>query len=174
MRPYESRMGWWWFLVLAACSAGGTTVTGDGGASDAQSTSEVGPPGDGGARVDGGDGGAADGGCRTSATCPNGDVCIGGGVPSQCGGAHFSECSTDADCRADGGMNVCSRDECGMNIRCVSPQCSSDGECGANTTCQDTLCKPKPCTDDGACSGYCVNGQCSSDLGICGRQLLVP
>jgi hypothetical protein len=66
--------------------------------------------------------------------------------------------------------------DCIGQNRCVDPQCGGVGQaaCPTNEVCSDRLCVAKPCAVDGECSGYCVNGVCSSGLGACGYQAAYP
>jgi hypothetical protein len=111
-------------------------------------------------------------------------VCVGGSVPSGCGGAAVPpECHADADCRTDGGARVCTKPVCSQaggcgcsgGGKCVDPGCTTDPDChGPNQACQDSVCVTKACTGDSDCMGFCVNGLCSSSLGACGRQQFFP
>ncbi len=99
-------------------------------------------------------------------------------------------CAPTARCQADGGICVallCTQGYgCGADDRCAvgnpaadvhgcAPAPCNDGwTCPPNTRCTapsapvDHGCTLLPCTSDGDCDcGFCVNGTCGSNLGVC-------
>lgn len=181
-------------IAIVACGGGGPGDVGSA-TTDGGSTSDGGAR-DGAAdvtKVDGSGGGV---GCRKDVECKSGfETCVAPGQP-QCGGPEPVEhCKGDAECADAGSGLVCVSLGCGATS--CNPKCTSDGNCvtvpAGLKSCNVTSghCEPKTCTasscpvdftcsgdpnagcvrkscsNDGECSGACVNGLCWSGPGKC-------
>jgi hypothetical protein len=102
-------------------------------------------------------------------------------------------CSTDADCRLDGGTKICERAcggicpmgscvagctyetacptgmACGTQGRCQASACTAPADCPQNFDCLNSGCVRRSCKSDAECDDYCVVGACYSTLGACVR-----
>jgi hypothetical protein len=133
-------------------------------------------------------------GCRTQTDCPQGQAlwCI---APHAhlCGGPAcplLPRCDSDESCRADAGSNmVCDDTPCCGGPTCIRG-CDSAADCLDGQRCTGThhcvpipcgscpmhfvcgesgACERQPCNIDEDCgTGYCVDGACYDELGMCG------
>ncbi|MFK8004167.1 MAG: hypothetical protein AB8H86_31670 [Polyangiales bacterium] len=131
--------------------------------------------------------------CQTEGFCGE-SFCI----EDACGVANCVEdCSADDSCAAEGltcedgvctfscltdGFAGCPEDhECRSNGQCGVPVCNDDSDCEANEVCSEPThlllsdhdgCDPRPCTTDECGEGlFCVDGYCSTELGMCGEAM---
>jgi len=57
---------------------------------------------------------------------------------------------------------------CGSTHRCERQPCQADDDCPAQHGCgQDDQCHRNTCTSDADCDGYCVDGACYGEPGLC-------
>jgi hypothetical protein len=75
-------------------------------------------------------------------------------------------CTTDDECSDpnDNGTRASSTCQAG---HCVTPACASAADCLPNFACNAGACSRQPCATDSECSGYCVDGACSTVPGMC-------
>ena len=128
--------------------------------------------------------------CGTNAHCPAArPVCIRvHGPPDDYDYQACVECTSTTDC-ADG---VCSKtnltcvpqceapsdcpdpaNPCSSHLRCEPQDCVDSSTCPSHTTCRSGQCLRIPCSSDADCTdGFCVNGGCYEDLGICASQTI--
>ena len=131
--------------------------------------------------------------CRAPSDCVQdmANLCISPGAMLPCGVCQrVSACSSDTDCEADGGAQVCDAVTCpcppvqkacttgcgsaadcktGQSCNqhhCVATACMSDADCPVDFACSGT-CARKACAVDADCSAYCVNGACYGAPGQC-------
>lgn len=71
-------------------------------------------------------------------------------------------CDEDGDC-FEPDTPVCDL----ASSRCVAPTCGAGGACPPDHDCVGATCARRTCTDDAACDGFCVEGQCRDVLGVC-------
>jgi hypothetical protein len=131
----------------------------------------------------------APGQCRDTADCQAAATCVPPGVERVCGGAGCPdhECSADLDCVTAGlgdicvsieGVRLCrpgcgadnpcgASEACNALLRCEPKACAADAECPENCSCAPNVCRRRLCSDDGACQGYCVRGECYDAPGVC-------
>lgn len=69
-------------------------------------------------------------------------------------------CDADGDC--DEG-ETCNRG----NSRCEPIACGPSTECPPDFDCVGGGCQRRACTSDAACDGFCVDGHCFGELGVC-------
>ncbi|MEZ4438691.1 MAG: hypothetical protein R3B72_06360 [Polyangiaceae bacterium] len=170
-------------LAVAAACGGDANLSGEGGSSAGVSDLPLG-------RCRG-DGDCAD----ASQLCLGPTESIGCGA---CEAPPDDPCLDDAECKTlgahficapqvcacdPGGGNACtpgcSDDSacpeghvCGVDNRCEPKPCQGDGDCPVNFACgtDDQVCLRIKCTTDAACDGYCVEGFCAVEAGICSEQ----
>lgn len=194
----------------AGASEAGAAGKGSSGSDQSGGGSE------GGAQPSGGRGGVSGGGtssagasgdigapCRTDIDCPKvnvfpGDLyCSPPGAARGCGACPglvpppLNPCTTDADCRLDGGTSICEHPcggicpmgscvpgcteetvcpiglACGTTGRCETSACTLAVDCPQDFDCLTSVCLRRPCQSDAECDGYCVTGACYSALGAC-------
>ena len=114
-----------------------------------------------------------DGECRSPSDCQDPEFCFAPGEPN-CGPCMdgFDECTVDQDCGDP--MMVCGFADPGCWCNGPPRTCVQDcnvGGCDPHETCgNDGLCTRDQCAVDDDCSddpGFCVKGQCYSELGMC-------
>jgi hypothetical protein len=140
--------------------------------------------------------------CRAQQDCVGGTFpslfCADPDSPRPCGIACLERpCSTDDQCRADGGTAVCElsngtrgpacclgtrvcmpacstggclpQEACDPNGHCVPRPCQRDGDCPTHFACFPSgTCGRKICSGDGDCpGGFCLFQRCHSQLGMC-------
>lgn len=176
-------------LVVGPLACGDDSPTGGAGGGTAGG-SDAGGQNAGG----GGVGGSLDAGqCRTSDDCDEFNECTPAGV-SFCGGAPEcafpTVCATDNECD---GTDVCEPEaccgestcrpacmanscgdgqDCAADGRCAARPCPGGDECGTNAVCgAGDLCERAPCASDSECDGYCVDGFCYGEPGVCNEQV---
>jgi hypothetical protein len=100
------------------------------------------------------------------------------------------ECAVDSDCADAGADRICSRtgycnravcipgctsdddcpvaEVCSSMHHCVPKPCTERAECGANFECSpEGVCVRADCASTSACEGFCVNGLCYDEPGVC-------
>lgn len=83
------------------------------------------------------------------------------------------QCTTDVHCDEGYSCQPCSY--CIVEKTCQVAPCKKDADCGSpNVQCKDGLCVHIPCTDNGQCQGYCVQGWYWSTPGWCEDSSLPP
>lgn len=138
--------------------------------------------------------------CSSELACEmNGAACASPGSPNGCGAciSDPGDCTTDADCDAQGPSFICEPIACSCTgetacvqgcvdsstcgegttcdtatARCVPLACGGATACPLNFTCAASECVRISCTQDTECDGYCVEGQCYDERGEC--RLPVP
>jgi hypothetical protein len=110
------------------------------------------------------------------ASCTSDGMCVSGPdspmicdvAPCTCNGAKtcIAGCKGPSDCKAG--------QICGLDHRCEAMPCGGPTDCPPQFTCGATGdCARKTCSTDPECpGGYCVNGGCYAQLGMC--QFPVP
>jgi hypothetical protein len=110
---------------------------------------------------------AVDSDCaRIGDAAPSVPMVCGPGGPCDCSqlgksGSCIPACQTDSEC---GAQEAC------QSGHCVVKPCTSDADCpsGGDYACFSGLCSAKGCAADTDChGGYCVNGACSQQAGVC-------
>lgn len=102
--------------------------------------------------------------CADDAMCAEADagrVCL---AVDRCTSTCMPGCTMDSDCPNAGTEQF---ERCMPNGRCAPQTCSANSGCPANYGCIGNVCTLGGCVDDADCHGVCVNGRCSSALGIC-------
>jgi hypothetical protein len=67
-------------------------------------------------------------------------------------------CTGDGDCPTG--------EVCGAPIkRCFAQPC--EGGCPTDFHCDESVCARDACVDDADCAGWCVEGVCHEQLGVC-------
>lgn len=169
---------------------GGQSLGGKGGASGAGTSSA-------------GAGNGLDSPCHSDGDCPMASgfpgplYCNPPGASQGCGACPgliptTDGCSSDLDCRKDGGTKICVRPcggacpmgscvagcteetcptgaACGTDGRCQAKACTAPSACPQDYACLNSVCVRRPCKADAECDGYCVVGACYSALGACVR-----
>lgn len=104
------------------------------------------------------------GGCDADVDCaPDGGNLL---CETHCGG----NCSNSCISGCSGGAYPCPEGStCGASHRCEASACSGPSGCPVQFDCVQGFCARRGCQKDSDCaaSGYCVLGQCSTDLGTC-------
>ncbi len=69
-------------------------------------------------------------------------------------------CTGDDDCRVG--------EVCGDPVkRCFAQPCDPGNPCPADFHCDESFCARDVCVDDADCDGWCVEGVCQEQLGVC-------
>lgn len=186
----------------AGKGSGGSSQSGNGNGDGGQSLGGKGGASGGGA-TSAGAGNGLDSPCRSDGDCPMASgfpgplYCSPPGASQGCGACPgliptMDGCSSDADCRKDGGTRICAHpcggicpmgscvagctDEtcpagaaCGTEGRCQASACTVAGDCPPDFDCLNSGCVRRACKSDAQCDGYCVVGACYSVLGACVR-----
>lgn len=100
--------------------------------------------------------------CTSDTDCAaEGAAAICTPAPCACGDVPSCQqgCTSDATCGAG--------ETCGPTHRCAPEACTSTSDCPEDFTCNGAACQRIACTDDAACSGYCVDGLCFETPGTC-------
>jgi len=120
-------------------------------------------------------------GCFNDGTCSNGqrcnaiaDTCSRDGVGSECGAACTSDAQCGPDFRCD--LGACIAVLCTAGYTCPSYQRCDPSRITAATPFYDRHhgCFDIPCTTDGNCDQFCVNGICQTAAGTCQTPMQVP
>jgi hypothetical protein len=135
------------------------------------------------------------GACRGNDDCSSGSGyhCVSPGASAGVGicRAVRMPCTTDSECRTDGGDLICdiAVDTCPPIVKgcvpgcadqsscadgeacnaqhCVPIGCDPDTQCPTDFACSDGICRRKTCAADADCGAFCVNGSCYSMPGVC-------
>lgn len=110
------------------------------------------------------------------ADCSADDSCAAQGLTCEDGICAFS-------CLTDGFAGCAEGNECRSNGQCGVPLCTSDADCAPNEVCNEPThllltghdgCDPRPCTDAEECGEglHCVEGNCSTEIGMCGEAMV--
>ncbi len=132
--------------------------------------------------------------CAEANDCESTTACAPPGTAFGCGScnAEPGNCTDDAGCKAQGAAMICEPVVCTCTdqkactqgciqdstcaegqacdlatARCVARACDATNGCPPDFDCTATGCARRTCTDDLACDGYCVLGECFTGRGEC-------